>query len=229
MEPLPRLNDEDLEKLTHHIRGLLEVLEKLPYPKVQEDVFELLNCIDHLHREGLTRLVHLIEEKAEHIKIDMANDYGIQTLMMVYDFVPAEDVPQAITASTGGGIIGLDQIMVKPIEEIKKPIWIPVFKLDEIPIGSIAERKMEGHDIVFCRIGEDEIYAYENACIDSVLPLARGELDGDILVCPWHGCHYDVRSGMIQNGSNLRLVSHPLLIGENGTVRIGFNVPDWMH
>ena len=46
----PRLNDADFEKLTAHIEGLLQEFEDLPLPKVREDIFELLNCLDFLHR-----------------------------------------------------------------------------------------------------------------------------------------------------------------------------------
>ena len=55
----PRLNDADFEKLTEHIEGLLQKFEDLPLPKVREDIFELLNCLDFLHREALTWLEDL--------------------------------------------------------------------------------------------------------------------------------------------------------------------------
>lgn len=229
MESLPRLNDADLEKLSEHIQGLLEQFETLPYPKVQSDVFELLNCIDHLHREALTRLVHLIEAKAEHIKLDMANDFAIQMLMMLYNFVPDEELPPAAQPNhSGTPLIGLDQIAIQPLEEIKRPVWIPALTLDELAVGAMLGRKVEGVDLVICRPSEEEITVFQNACIDSILPLDRGTVEEGMIVCPWHGCHYEMRTGIIQNGSGLRLTGFPVQISGDGNVRIGFNVPEWM-
>ena len=225
IEP-PRLNDSDFGKLTEHIQGSLEQLEMLPYPKVQADVFTLLNSLDHLHRESLKRLVELIETHAPQLKRQMAEDFAIQTLMMLYNFVPPEDVPAV--PSSNGVMIGLNDITMMPTVGDIRPIWIPIPKSDDISVGDMRSYTLENHNIVLCHPATEEWYALDNACLDSILPLDRGELHEYMLHCPWHACTYDIRTGAIQNQSGLKLNSYPVRVGTDGRVRVGFNVPDWM-
>lgn len=52
----------------------------------------------------------------------------------------------------------------------------------------------EGAPIVVCHVN-GETHAFQNACPHAGLPLGDGELAGDIIVCPYHGYAYDVKSG----------------------------------
>ncbi|MEM7129856.1 MAG: Rieske 2Fe-2S domain-containing protein [Chloroflexota bacterium] len=218
----PRLDDPNFEKLTEHIQTLLEGIESLPFPKVQEDTYELLNCLDLLHREALTRLIELIETKAPEIKLDMANDFAIQTLMMLYNFVPDEELPSPVAENST--YIPLDQIGIAPA--LKMPVWVPGGNVADLPTHTMRRQIFDGQEVLLCRL-DDEIYALQNACLDSVLPLDRGTLDGYELNCPWHDCRYDVRSGEIQNGSGLRLETYPVMV-EGERFLVGFNIPEHM-
>ena len=224
IEP-PRLDDEAFSNLTTYIQGLLEQMETLPFPNVQEDVFALLNSLDHLHREAFTRLVALIDSQAPELKLPMANDFAIQTLMMLYNFVPADELPAAASPQTNSTLISIDQIMVA---EADHPIWVPADQLENIPVGEMRAYRLEGKRVVICRPEGDELFALENACLDSILPLDRGQLDAYILHCPWHSCQYDVRTGEIQNGSKLKLQRYPTQVTPNGRAQVGFNIPEWM-
>lgn len=42
---------------------------------------------------------------------------------------------------------------------------------------------------------ENEVFAFRNACAVDGLPLEGGRLTGSVLVCPWHNCAYDARTG----------------------------------
>ena len=224
IEP-PHLDDEAFSNLTTYIQGLLEQMEALPFPKVQEDVFELLHSLDHLHREALTRLVELIETQAPELKVPMANDFAIQTLMMLYNFVPEDEQSVAAVPKTNSTLISLDQLA---LPEAGHPIWVPADELENIPVGDMRAYRLEGKRVVICRPEADELFALENACLDSILPLDRGELAVYMLHCPWHGCQYDVRTGEIQNGSTLKLQTYPTQVTPNGRVQVGFNIPEWM-
>ncbi len=221
-ETPPRLSDADFEKLTEHIERLLKNVEDLPLPKVREDIFELLNCLDFLHREALTRLVELIEAKAPQLKRHMANDFAIQTLMMLYSFVPEE--PESPSPASHSVFIPVDQISVSP--SIQQPIWLPAGNSADIPPGAFRAKKFEDIDVLLCNI-DGKIFALRNACLDSILPLSSGRLEGYILVCPWHQCRYDVRTGEIQNGSGLKLETYPVRISDDGRLQVGFNIPKW--
>ena len=64
-----------------------------------------------------------------------------------------------------------------------------------------------------------------NACLTSILPLSSGHIEADILVCPWHNCRYNIRTGEIQNGSGLTLETYPVRVSEDGQFRVGLNIP----
>ena len=66
--------------------------------------------------------------------------------------------------------------------------------------------------------------AVANACNHVGGPLGDGRLDGDYIVCPWHNCAYDVRTGARADGEpgeRLRVVP---VARRNGTVQVAVNV-----
>ncbi|MCE7988152.1 MAG: Rieske (2Fe-2S) protein [Caldilinea sp. CFX5] len=221
-ESIPRLTDRDYEQLAEHIQTLLQGVEALPFPQVKDQVFELLHCLDLLHREALTRLVGLIDAQAPHLKAAIANDYALQALMMLYGFVPVDEAPTPPPPVTNRTFIPLTQLLNTPA--IREPLWAPAGNLATLPAGAVHGLVIEGERILLANVAGVPV-AYQNACLDSILPLDRGTVTGHMLLCPWHGCRYDLRSGEIQNGSGLKLTQYPVLVGERGDLRIGFNIP----
>ncbi len=80
----------------------------------------------------------------------------------------------------------------------------------------------EGIRILLCYL-DGEIYAYRNACPDSVLPLDLGKLEGNTLICPWHNCLYDIRTGKRLDGGTGRLQVIPAAI-RDGMIQLALNV-----
>jgi Fe-S cluster biogenesis protein NfuA/nitrite reductase/ring-hydroxylating ferredoxin subunit len=71
---------------------------------------------------------------------------------------------------------------------------------------------------------EREVYAFRNACPVDGSPLEGGRLAGTVLVCPWHNCAYDARSGKRvdgEEGEGLAVV--PVATGD-GALRVAVNV-----
>ena len=66
--------------------------------------------------------------------------------------------------------------------------------LSDVPEGEAREFNVAGIDIVLCNV-EGEIYALQGMCTHEDLPLDGGEVDGNTLVCNWHGAEYDVCTG----------------------------------
>jgi nitrite reductase/ring-hydroxylating ferredoxin subunit len=69
-----------------------------------------------------------------------------------------------------------------------------VASLDEVPAGRPKLVELDGTRIVLARIG-DTVYACSDVCSHRGGPLSEGKLNGNRLVCPWHGWMYDVRTG----------------------------------
>jgi nitrite reductase/ring-hydroxylating ferredoxin subunit len=78
---------------------------------------------------------------------------------------------------------------------LHRPRWVDVGTLDELSDGEMRALWPEGQGILVVRLG-GEAYAHQNTCPPgSALALHLGTLDGSTLVCPWHGCRYDIRTG----------------------------------
>ncbi len=69
-------------------------------------------------------------------------------------------------------------------------------------IGSIEEAtdkkcfEADGRKIAVFNIGK-EFYAIDNACTHKGGPLCKGELNGNIVTCPWHGAKFNVTTGEV--------------------------------
>lgn len=81
----------------------------------------------------------------------------------------------------------------------------------EIPDG---ERKLV--DIEGLSIGifhhEGRWYALRNSCLHRGGPVATGNLEGNVLTCPWHGFRYDVTDGHLLIDPNAALEMYPVRV-----------------
>ena len=71
---------------------------------------------------------------------------------------------------------------------------VAVARLDELTAGTPRLVEAEGRRIVLARVG-DTVYACADTCAHKGGPLSEGKLSGTRLACPWHGWHYDVKTG----------------------------------
>jgi nitrite reductase/ring-hydroxylating ferredoxin subunit len=63
--------------------------------------------------------------------------------------------------------------------------------------GTVKHAEIDGTAIAVANV-DGEFFAIESACTHVGGPLAEGELEGSVLVCPWHGGRFDVRTGQVQ-------------------------------
>ncbi len=74
-------------------------------------------------------------------------------------------------------------------------------KLAEIPAGSIKEVQVAGQAIALANVA-GTVYAISNTCLHRGGPLGEGQLEGNVVTCPWHGWQFDVTTGKaMQNPS----------------------------
>ena len=77
--------------------------------------------------------------------------------------------------------------------------FIKVAELDEIDEGELLGIEVDGEPICLARVNGD-ICAFTDNCTHISGPLNEGELDGDVLTCPWHGAQFYVRTGKVLRG-----------------------------
>lgn len=66
----------------------------------------------------------------------------------------------------------------------------------DFPLDSLT-RVIVGDQPVLVVNYEGKLYAISNRCTHRGGPLNEGELEGNILFCPWHGGQFDVRTGAV--------------------------------
>lgn len=67
-------------------------------------------------------------------------------------------------------------------------------KVSEIPVGSIKEVLVGGKPVALANVA-GKFYAMDNACLHRGGPLGQGQLEGNVVTCPWHGWQFDVTTG----------------------------------
>lgn len=140
------------------------------------------------------------------------------------DFVRME-VVEAATHEHGighGGGSGLPAGFI-PLDSVRpdKPrlTWHSVFNASAVPSGGLCSVVVEGEAILVANVAGDH-YAYRDVCPGSPLGLASAKVEGAILVCPWHGCRFDLRGGRRVLGEGPGLAVVPIAV-DGGEVRIG--------
>ena len=66
---------------------------------------------------------------------------------------------------------------------------------------------------------EGRFYAIDNICPHRGGPLGEGDVDGTIVVCPWHGWRWDVTTGANANNPAVRVGCYPVTV-EQGAVYV---------
>jgi vanillate O-demethylase monooxygenase subunit len=72
-----------------------------------------------------------------------------------------------------------------------KKCWYVAATCDEVTVSPLG-RRLLGKDVVLWRGETGGVHAFENRCAHRAFPLSHSRVDGDRLVCGYHGCTYDV-------------------------------------
>ncbi len=70
-----------------------------------------------------------------------------------------------------------------------------VANLNDVPPGQSKLINFGEFGIVLFNVG-GTFYAIENCCPHSGGPLGKGELQGNIVSCPWHQWRFDISTGV---------------------------------
>ena len=97
--------------------------------------------------------------------------------------------------------------------------FVKLARQSELPgEGEAKEFELAGKTICVANVN-GTISAMDNVCLHMGGPLGQGVIEGNKLVCPWHGWEYDPISGQLSDDPASKLTIYPLRI-ENGEVMI---------
>ena len=72
--------------------------------------------------------------------------------------------------------------------------FVKLATLDELPPGRAKEVEHEGRVYALYNV-EGTIAALDGICPHQGGPLARGDVKGSVVACPWHGWRFDLKTG----------------------------------
>lgn len=74
--------------------------------------------------------------------------------------------------------------------------------MTKVAIGKISDFRpglnkvtIEGQEEIVLANIDGKFYAMKGTCNHQGGPLAEGELEGNVITCPWHGARWDVTTG----------------------------------
>ena len=77
--------------------------------------------------------------------------------------------------------------------------YTPVLPVAEMPASALKRVEVAGVPVVLLKLGE-KYFAIAATCTHAGGPLDEGELQGDVVQCPWHGSRFRMRDGKVLTG-----------------------------
>lgn len=226
------MRDEEIERLAGRLDSLLEYLLERAEPEVAVAVAELIEGLERMHAEGLQRLVRHLPSDAERLGAAL-RDPAISALLEMYDM---SVTPRGTDPLDPGGrsptgdvsIVAPDRLVqlrrrfhadgARDYEAEERASRLATVPLSEIRQDGFHPLQAEGVPVLVIRRA-DRLYAFRNRCPDTPFPLHTADVEHDVIVCPWHGCRFDLETGE-REGAGPDLELFPLEI-DSDIVRIG--------
>ena len=87
---------------------------------------------------------------------------------------------------------------------------------EDVPVGQGRVVEAEGKVLALFNV-DGAFYAIDNACIHRGGPLGEGDLEGRIVLCPWHAWRWDVTTGANANNPAVKMACYQVIV-EDGDV-----------
>jgi Fe-S cluster biogenesis protein NfuA/nitrite reductase/ring-hydroxylating ferredoxin subunit len=110
------------------------------------------------------------------------------------------------------------------IENVRRPVFVDAGEASTLDSGEIRATKLDGIELLLANL-DGEIYALRDGCPIDGRSLGGARLSAEgVLVCPWHNCAFDVRTGArVDDEGEDGLTVVPVAM-RNGLVQVAVNV-----
>ena len=82
--------------------------------------------------------------------------------------------------------------------------------------GIVAE--VNGKTIAVFNV-EGAFFAIDNTCVHRGGPLGEGEVEGNVVTCPWHAWQYDIKTGQCVNNPSAAVKTYQVKV-EGSDVKV---------
>ena len=152
--------------------------------------------------------------------LKLAIEEAVQKAAPELEGVEAEGVAEPPPKPTMAFVAAPTMRKKKPPEENGTSSWTTVDEL-HLPGGGMLAKEVSGEPVLFLKLAGN-LYAYRDVCPGCGTSLEQGELRVADLTCSGCGWRYDARRAgrSLDDASQLHLEPVPLLVGEDGTVKV---------
>jgi len=91
-----------------------------------------------------------------------------------------------------------------------------VAAVGDVPAGEGRVMEVGGHTLAVFNI-DGTLYCIDNTCTHRGGPLGEGDLDGRVVMCPWHAWRWDVTTGLNVNNPAVKGACFAVTV-DNGDV-----------
>ena len=89
--------------------------------------------------------------------------------------------------------------------------FVRVAGTGEITPGGGIVAEVNGQSIALFNV-DGTFYAIDNTCAHRGGPLGEGELEGDVVTCPWHAWQFNVKTGISINNPSACVKRYPVQV-----------------
>ena len=99
--------------------------------------------------------------------------------------------------------------------------FVRAARKSEVAPGSICEFHVGDKSVAIANVA-GKFCAISGICAHQAGPLGEGELEGQVVTCPWHAWQYDVTTGKVVQSPSLGVDSYPVEVrGDDIFVDVG--------
>jgi len=98
------------------------------------------------------------------------------------------------------------------------PSYIKVATVSQIAPGTGMVANVNDKEVAVFNV-DGTFYAIDNVCKHRGGPLGEGELEGDMVTCPWHAWQYNVKSGNCLTKEGIKMDTYEVQV-EGDDVKI---------
>ena len=181
----------DLEAELARLERIIGSFENDPDVAMRERTTELVESVDVVHRELVWNVGQRIHEADPALFERLLLDPVAGLLFEMYGLVApaAHDVDKDDAPTALFGLEALEATIPAPYS------WFRAATPDELAEGAFIARDVEGERVLLARL-DGTVHAYLDQCPGSPLTLNAGIIRDGILLCPWHDCRFDLRTGL---------------------------------
>ena len=98
--------------------------------------------------------------------------------------------------------------------------FVTVGRISDFEAGRGKMVVVNGRHVAVFRLGDD-FHAIDNLCLHRAGPLCDGQIDNDVVTCPWHGWSYQITTGTLVQDPSVGVSRHDVKVeGDAVSVRL---------